>query len=198
MNPATSRVAFGCLLIMALVLVACSSTMKDSPKESAGHNAALEKTINKSIARNAAAKETSDEFVFEFRYGTNAKNVLDTFNGTFTRDMVVGKPIVVKLRLSKKQLKEIQNKMLEIGLFEYPSTFSSKPSTAIIGEQTPFDTFYFKVKSGNLTKELSWENKYLNENRKVVNLRELTGLIVGIIQESPEYKKIPEPRGGYE
>lgn len=169
MNPAASKLILGCLLIVAFAIGACSP----------------------------ATKEPSEQFEFEFRYGVGAKNVLNTFDGTFTKDMVVDKPIVITLKLSKKQLRTIQNKMLEIDFFKYPDTFNSRPFAFAFGEREPFESFYFKVKSGSRTKELFWEDKHINDSKRVAKLRELIRLIKGIIQNSPEYKMLPEPQGAY-
>jgi hypothetical protein len=138
------------------------------------------------------------EFGFEFRYGVGGKNILNTFNGTFTRDMVVDKPITIELRLSEKQLTEIKNKMTDVGLLNYPNKLNSKPISTVVGEQMPFETYHFKTRIGNETKELTWEDRYIVSSGEFMKTRELTALIKKIIQNSPEYKKLPEPRGGYD
>ncbi len=43
------------------------------------------------------------DFNIIFRYGVGAKNELDTFNGTYTWDMVVDPSITVNLSLSNKE-----------------------------------------------------------------------------------------------
>lgn len=56
------------------------------------------------------------DFLILFRYGVMVndefgKNVLDTFHGTYTKDMVCDSPIKVKICLTKEELDAIYQKM---------------------------------------------------------------------------------------
>ncbi|HZD59226.1 MAG TPA: hypothetical protein VE439_02075 [Anaerolineae bacterium] len=158
-------------------------------------------------ACNAYPKEPSQDFTLEFRYGVGAKNILDTSNGKYKKDMVVEESIIIDLELSKEQLAEIREKMIEIHFFNYPDEFSSKPNILLsllrlpnaptIGEYEPFSSYYFMVRDGGRTKQLHWDDKYINDSLEVQQLRELIQLIEDMIHSSPEYKELPEPRGGY-
>lgn len=139
-----------------------------------------------------------------FKYGVKGpssepKNVLDTFRGTFTKDMVIDPPITVKLRLTEEELDRIHQKMLEIGFFQYPTSFRVRvlpwESRCIV---EPYSSHHFKVIShGHVVKQLWWDDEICNENEKADNLRELIRLICEIIESKPEYEKLPEPRAGY-
>jgi hypothetical protein len=80
---------------------------------------------------------------------------------------------------------------------DYPNKTNLKPLSTIMGEQTPFNTYRFKIQIGDEVKELVWEDRYMVSLDEFTKIRELTVLIIKIIQESPEYKKLPSPRGGY-
>lgn len=138
-------------------------------------------------------KGKTEEFAFEFRYGVGARNILNTFQGKYTKDMIVDEAITIDFKLNKKQLKEVHDKMLEIGFFNYPEQFNPKNNS----EVTPHQSYYFKVRTGNRIKEVYWEDKHLSSDAKAKKLRELIHLIRGIIENSFEYSTIPEPRGGY-
>jgi len=133
-----------------------------------------------------------------FKYGVGAKNELNTFEGTYTKDMVMDPPITVKLHLSQEELDRIYQKMVEIDFFSYPDKFFvSVPPGEVVGMVTPHLSYYFKVEHDSKTKELWWEDEIINEDEKAEKLRELIKFIRDIIESKEEYKKLPSPRGGY-
>ena len=142
---------------------------------------------------------TDSDFNLIFKYGVGAKNVLNTFQGTYTRDMVVGPPIPVRLCLSEKELDNIYQKMVEIDFFGYPDKFHVLVlHGGVAGRVTPYSTYYFKVKYNNSEiKELVWADNIISEDERADNLRELIKFIIEIIESKPGYKRLPEPRGGY-
>lgn len=141
---------------------------------------------------------TPDEFNLIFEYGVGAKNELNTFQGRYTKDMIVDTPITVNLSLSKEELDRIYQKMVEIGFFDYPDKFAiSVPSGEIVGGVTPYHSYYFKVEYNSKIKELSWEDEITNKDERADRLRELIKLIIDVIESKEEYKKLPSPTGGY-
>ena len=80
-----------------------------------------------SLVGTAGCDEAEPEaagFNLEFRYGVMAGNILDTFEGTYTKDMVTDLPITVELSLSDEEKETIYQKMVEIDFFDYPEEFS--------------------------------------------------------------------------
>ena len=137
-------------------------------------------------------------FDFIFRYGVGAKNELDTFEGTYTKDMVLDPSVTIKLSLTEEEMNQIQQKMTEISFFDYPEVFSvAVPPGEPVGSITPFASYYFKVQQGSITKELKWDAEIVNKDAKADKLKELIKLITDIIQSKPEYQKLPPPNGGY-
>lgn len=133
-----------------------------------------------------------------FKYGVGAKNELNTFQGTYTKDMVMDPATTVNLSLSNDELARIYQKMVEIDFFGYPANFSvSVPSGEAVGMVTPYSSYYFKVEYDSKVKELWWDDNITNEDEKAEKLRELINLIIGIIESKEEYKELPSPRGGY-
>ena len=53
----------------------------------------------------------------------NHPNILNTFENTYTKDMVVDSSVKIKFNLSNKDLRRIYQKMDSIKFFEYPVTF---------------------------------------------------------------------------
>jgi hypothetical protein len=155
---------------------------------------------NPSKPKQAAELNDTTNFNFIFKYGVGGKMVLNTFDNTFTWDMVVDPPIVINLSLSKKELNEIQEKIIDIGFFDYPDTFRIIiPPNGSGCYEEPYSSYYFKVKCDSVIKELWWEAEIVEpKDKKVENLMELIELIVNIIVSKEEYKKLPTPRALYQ
>ena len=134
----------------------------------------------------------------EFRYGVTAKNILDTFEGTYTKDMVTDPPITIELSLSEEEKDMIYQKMVEIDFFNYPDEFSiNVPPGEMIGTVTPYNSYYFKVEYDSQIKELRWDDEITNSDEMADQLRELITLIRSIIESKEEYRELPEPTSGY-
>ena len=147
-----------------------------------------------------AADDTlqKSDFNFIFKYGVTGRNTLDTFQGTFTKDMVMDAPVTIELTLSGEEMDSIYQKMVEIDFFNYPDKFSvSVPAGELKTEVTPYSTYFFRVTYGSQTKELLWHDKITNPDEKAGKLRELINFIRNIIESREEYKQLPEASGGY-
>jgi len=138
------------------------------------------------------------EFNFIFKYGFSGRNTLNTFQGTFTKDMIFDPAITINLTLTAEEMKSIHDKMIDIDFFNYPDKFSViVPVGQAETRVTPYSTYFFKVTYNGRTKELLWHEKVTNSEEKADKLRELIKLIRNIIESKEEYKKLPEPRSGY-
>jgi hypothetical protein len=133
------------------------------------------------------------DFNLIFKYGVGAKNVLNTFDNTYTKDMVMSPPITIRLYLSDEEIEQIRQKMFEIGFFSYPESFPLSTG----GGVTPSSDYYIKVQNGSAIKEVSWNsNSHLDGNVED-NLRQLVRCITDVVEQRPEYKALPPPNGGY-
>lgn len=144
---------------------------------------------------------SESEFNLIFKYDVGAKNELNTFKGTYTKDMVLDPSITVNLSLSKEELHKILQKMIKIDFFNYPDKFSVfVPPGKVVYRTIHYSSYYFKVEYDSKIKEIWWKNDIpimINEDKKAKKLIELINLIINIIESKEEYKKLPEPRGGY-
>jgi len=140
----------------------------------------------------------SASFNFVFRYGVTARNKLDTFGKTYTKDMVIDPPVKIKMSLTDEEMNKIYQKMLEINFFDYPDEFSvTVPIGESTGMVTPCSSYYFKVSDESRIKELSWDDCITNKNERADKLRKLIRYIESIIESKKEYKELPTPKGGY-
>jgi hypothetical protein len=170
------HLAFGAA-VMLLALVACASPREGAPSPSAQPTA---RAISGLV----------------FAYGVGARNVLDTTRETFVKDMVTASPITIAMQLSASDMARISRKMDEIGFFSYPAVFTV-PVTGGGGEITPFVTYRFAVTTDAGTKVVEWADKIPSDDERARGLRSLARLIERIIVAKPDYRKLPEPPGGY-
>ena len=62
-------------------------------------------------------------FDVKLRYGILARNELNTFQNTYTKDLILDGTITVPFVVSDEKLLQIRNKMDEIGFVSYPDPF---------------------------------------------------------------------------
>ena len=136
--------------------------------------------------------------IFKYGYGSINKNELNTFDGTYTKDMVVDPSVTINFSLSDEDMDRIYQKMVEIDFFCYPDEFAIPlPEEGIVSMGTPYQGYYFMVECDNKVKVLRWEDKITNKNEDADRLRKVISLIRSIIQSKDEYWELPSPRGGY-
>jgi hypothetical protein len=179
--------AWSVILALAVLLIGAVSCGKYIPEES----------LQPAGVTDSPAPVKSN-FNFIFKYGIGARNELDTFKGTYIKDMIIDASITVKLSLSEEEMERIYQKMMEIDFFSYLDRFKlAIPAGEPTGIVTPYSTYYFKVEHDSQYKELWWGDEITNPDEKADKLRELITLIRNIIESKEEYKKLPEPRSGY-
>jgi hypothetical protein len=141
------------------------------------------------------AKKAANVSAFNliFKYGVGAKNELNTYNGTYTQDMVLDPSITTNLTLTVEEKWQILQRIDEMDLFSFPGNFSANPS----GWVTPQADYYIKVQNGSQTKEVSWNDNSLMDSNIHSNLEQLASYIQSVIVQKAEYKALPTPRGGY-
>lgn len=152
--------------------------------------------------------DREEDFGFRLSYGVNSKNKLDTFNGTFTKDLVTAGTKTGKLSLTDDEIKEILDELIEMDIINYPKNFTQYYSI------TPTSNFIFYIKIGEQVKELRWETgniplksidpstnkvEYIEteETEDILKLSKLIEKIIKMVEEKQEYKDMPEAEGGY-
>ena len=138
---------------------------------------------------NTSLPKNPSDFNFIFKYGVGAKNELNTFNQTFTKDMIVDTPITINLKLTDDEVKSVFEKINDLKLFD-----RNYPPAAEGIEVTPCDNYYLMIQTGDTQRELLWNDcrGEIKDQRK-----EFTDYVKQIIESKEEYKKLPEPSGGY-
>lgn len=124
-----------------------------------------------------------------FRHGVGAKNELNTFEQTYTKDMVMDPPVTIKFKISESELTSIYQKINDLKLFDMNEEITDGNMF-----RTPCDSYYLKVQIDTTPKDLSWDNCRGKISDK---LQEFTNYIISVIESKEEYKKLPTPKAGY-
>ena len=127
-------------------------------------------------------------FNFIFRYGVGGKNEINTFDQTYTKDMVIDPPIKIKFKLADGEPAEIYQKINDLNLF------NKNPVLNTFSQMAPCSNYHLKIQTGSIQKELSW-NDCRSEIRD--EFRQFANYLINIIESKEEYKKLPTPKGGY-
>jgi len=135
----------------------------------------------------------ADDFNLVLKYGVGAKNELNTFNETYTKDLVLDQPATTKLSLTNQEKMQILQKIDEMNLFSYSKDFPTNPHAWT----TPQVDYYIKLQNGTQIKEITWNSNSLIESNTKNGLDQITGYIIGLIEQKSEYKALPSPNGGY-
>ncbi len=144
--------------------------------------------------------EMPDDVHFVLKYGVGSwsnglgpRNMLDTFKGVFAKDMITSDTVTTKLTLSHEELRRLYKEMARIKIFSYPSTFTPKSNMM----RTPSEAYYFKIQADGRLKEIYWDDANVSQSHEAVELRNLIRKIRAIIEKKEEYRRLPEPKGGY-
>ena len=138
------------------------------------------------------------DFGFRFEFGSCFTDVLDTFDGTFTKDLIFDPAVTIPFRLSDEQMMAVYGKMIEIDFFGYPDVFViPTPRSGPLGIQTPAERYHIVVRNGGMSKALDWIDEIREPwSREAENLSSLFDMIKEMISVSPEYRQLPERNGG--
>ena len=132
--------------------------------------------------------DTTTDFNLIFKYGISGKNELNTFNQTYTKDMIMDTPITVEFKLSESELTDIYQKINDFGIFNDKELIEENVAV------TPCSSYYLKVQINSEQKELFWDNCRGRVNDE---LQQFTDYIIQVIESKDEYKELPDAKGGY-
>lgn len=127
----------------------------------------------------------------DFKFGVTARNHLNTFDGTFTKDLIADGTITTRLILSQQELTQVKTKLLEMDFFDYPEVLQSTGSIA------PRTDYYIKIQFGSVIKEVSWYSDSDLDSKTKAELYQLYHLLYDMIVQKLEYKLLPATSGGY-
>ncbi len=135
-----------------------------------------------------------DNFNFVIKYGYQGKNKINTYNNTFTKDLVRDGTVMINLILTNDEMDYIYNEMAKIAIVNYSKKFYV-PSNK---EVQPHQNYYFKIQLNDKTKEIYWKDTDpYTKDKAADNLRNLVEKVKNIIEQKEKYKSLPKASGGY-
>ena len=146
---------------------------------------------------NKMPQEKPDDFGFVVQYGVGAKNQIDTFSGKVTKDLITAGTATEEITLSKEEMAVIYEEMRKINIMDYPEDFMPATFSPFERHVTPYQSFDFKIRYGDQTKEIHWKDDSLANSASARDLRNLVLTIRQIVENKDEYKNMPEAQGGY-
>jgi len=131
-----------------------------------------------------------------FYYGFG--NELNTFEQTYTKDLVLDGYITVDFWLTEAEQETIRNKLYVVDFFHFPDTliYQIGPDSIMVSINPDPGWQFLQVADENRDKIVYWRYPFPEENEFVPRLVKLKNLIIDIIEAKSEYQALPPPRGG--
>ncbi|PYZ94870.1 hypothetical protein CR194_04920 [Salipaludibacillus keqinensis] len=158
----------GFYMMLLFVLSACNSTVSEELPE-----------------------EKPDDFAFSLKYGVTAANELNTYDDTYTKDLVEDGTATTDLVLSNEEMKMIYEKFRNADVLGLPEEQGG--STCM----DPYNRYELTMTVDGEEYNLKWDTSC--ESRALNNWEETRISIDNeMIDPKEEYQSLPEPNGGYD
>jgi hypothetical protein len=105
------------------------------------------------------------DFGFILGYGVDARYVVDTFAGTYTKDLVLGVPsiAIARIALTPAELDDFYRRMVAVGIADYPALFDPKPADPNTEMwQTPFSTYSLRLRISGVDIVVGWGDEHVS------------------------------------
>ncbi len=162
--------------------------------------AALLVMVSVAVVGCGLPRQMPADFGFVAAYGVTAKNALDTFAGTFTKDIISSKPNpTVGLRLTPEELATLYQGLVDISILDYPAVFrpEQEDESGVIAWIEPHDTYLLTIRAAGGEKHIFWEAGYQGGLPRATALRDWFTKLEQMIEAKPEYQAMPPTEGGY-
>ncbi|HEX9974492.1 MAG TPA: hypothetical protein VGD14_20660 [bacterium] len=125
-------------------------------------------------------------------------NELNTFEQTYTKDLVLDGYVTVEFWLTEAEQESIRTKLDVVDFFSFPDTLIYQMGTdSIMVRIEPDPGWQFlRVADEHRDKIVYWRYPFPEGNEFVPHLIELKNLIIDIIESKPQYRALPPARGG--
>jgi len=118
---------------------------------------------------------------------------LNTFEGVFTKDLVMDGSITVEFWLSTEDQESIKAIADQLSFFNLPKIISAMPNAVITPDPSPDR---LRIQIGNRDNTVVWSYPNDLENKNFKSVIELSTFIMSIVHNNEIYKTLPEARGG--
>jgi hypothetical protein len=139
------------------------------------------------------------DFGFRFQFGMCWTETFDSFAGTYTHDADGDekRAISTQFSLTDAQMRTIYQSIEQIRFFDYPSPFygyvTGLPGVTVVH---PSRAYRLTVRNGGVVHEVSWDDRTRPWSEEALRLQAFFTMLIGIIHDHPELKKLSRPRMG--
>ncbi len=143
------------------------------------------------------------DFNIVLKYGVRPRNVIDTFEGTISKDMIVDDAIMIPYKFTDLQLEDFYNELQSISIEKYPNIFVSPYKLSRIrefGGQEPYIVYDLTYMVNGEAYKVKWDDKYPGkslEDKMGDDLRSALNNIIDIVEGLEEFRNLPESESGY-
>lgn len=135
-----------------------------------------------------------EDFNFSIQFGIGKKNEINTFDGTFTKDLISAGTVTTDIPFSEEEMDLIYEKMKGINILESKQLIPETIDCAV----EPAGEDEWKVLINGETIRHSVSEAYCEPTDDAKQLLELRDTILDLIKEKDSYKELPDAEGGYE
>ncbi|HEY9165240.1 MAG TPA: hypothetical protein VIS48_03665 [Candidatus Kryptonia bacterium] len=128
---------------------------------------------------------------------TGALDELDTFHGTYQKDLIPG-TVKTTMWLTTREQEIIATALERYKFFSLPDTIYKFPANETISPN--LGTQVLRVKYNGKDKTVVWDSglELATHNKYKYFIESITQLIGDIVASKPEYKALPPAKGGYQ
>jgi hypothetical protein len=136
------------------------------------------------------------DFGFVAAYGPYGRNELDTFKGTFIKDIIrQTKPNpTVELRLTAEELAGLYQDLVSMRVLDLPSTMDTTNTGITASTPTSYRVY---IRAGGVEKTLTWEHGEFAGTPEAKALLDWFEKLQRMIEAKPEYQRMPPLEGAY-
>lgn len=138
-----------------------------------------------------------EDFAFKLEYGVGKNNVVNTFEGTVTKDLIGDGTASTELAFNQEELSAIYEMMKETNIFEEKS-FIPQPTSGVTCQKEPFEEDEWEIFMNGETITHSISGTYCEPTDDMMEMLELRQLVWEIVKAKPVYQELPEANGAYE
>jgi hypothetical protein len=135
-----------------------------------------------------------DDQFMQIYFHYNFQEELDTFKGTYQKDLVIDGTVKTTMWLTTREQEIILTKLENIRYFSFPDTLYRQPG---VWQSPDGGPQVLRIKYGSLDKKIVWYDTSDPRDMERYSIESIKNLIYDIIVSKPEYKALPPTRGGY-
>ncbi|MCL2159776.1 MAG: hypothetical protein FWH48_10245 [Oscillospiraceae bacterium] len=140
-------------------------------------------------------EELFDGFDFSLGFGYGGgKNCIDTYNGTFTKDLIPGTK-TIELIVPEDKMREIYELFLDYKIYDLPQNIRGE--NRVMPDFTYIFTYTYKKSTKTIVCENVDSIRYFGEKGEQKNFISFADMIRDYVFNTEEYENMPPANGGY-